>query len=544
MLNRSVTCNPQTGRASLSALFVSAVLATSLVAPVAAQDAEPFRLTVMHTNDTHSHHEPQGRTGNGGAARQATVVKSIRAQVENSVLLDAGDRFTGTLFHKYYAGADNVKIMNAIGYDAMALGNHEFDNGLEVLESFAKGVNFPVLSANTDFGTQEVLATAVPGSTILEVGGEKIGVIGLVTADTPEITINFANKDAITWSDDYAGAVNREVARLKEDGVNKIILTTHIGLGNDIAVAGKVTDVDLIVGGHSHTAISSIYKEGGDTKYPIKVDDAEGNPVYIVQAGDRDRYVGKLDLRFDQDGKVIRARGDLILLSSFITPDPEVQALVEGLAQPINELKNTPVAGDDEKPVASSQLMSNKTCRIEECLIGNLIADAIRAETGADVVLQNGGGIRADIDEGEVTVGEVLTVLPFGNTISTLKLSGSDIVASLEGGVSRVGGKSGSGRFPQVSGMRYKYDVSKEAGSRIVSVDIMNADGGFDALDDAKMYTVATNNFMRTGGDGYTLFNDNAVDPYDYGRPLEEALIDYMIANNPVAVELDGRISQ
>lgn len=544
MLNRSVPCNPQTGRASLSALFVSAVLATSLVAPVAAQDAEPFRLTVMHTNDTHSHHEPQGRTGNGGAARQATVVKSIRAQVENSVLLDAGDRFTGTLFHKYYAGADNVKIMNAIGYDAMALGNHEFDNGLEVLESFAKGVNFPVLSANTDFGTQEVLATAVPGSTILEVGGEKIGVIGLVTADTPEITINFANKDAITWSDDYAGAVNREVARLKEDGVNKIILTTHIGLGNDIAVAGKVTDVDLIVGGHSHTAISSIYKEGGDTKYPIKVDDAEGNPVYIVQAGDRDRYVGKLDLRFDQDGKVIRARGDLILLSSFITPDPEVQALVEGLAQPINELKNTPVAGDDEKPVASAQLMSNKTCRIEECLIGNLIADAIRAETGADVVLQNGGGIRADIDEGEVTVGEVLTVLPFGNTISTLKLSGADIVASLEGGVSRVGGKSGSGRFPQVSGMRYKYDVSKEAGSRIVSVDIMNADGGFDALDDAKMYTVATNNFMRTGGDGYTLFNDNAVDPYDYGRPLEEALIDYMIANNPVAVELDGRISQ
>ena len=544
MLKRPVTNSPITGRLSLSALVTSAVLTSTLALPVMAQDAEPFRLTVMHTNDTHSHHEPQGRTGNGGAARQATVVKSIRASVENSVLLDAGDRFTGTLFHKYYAGADNVKIMNAIGYDAMALGNHEFDNGLEVLESFAKGVNFPVLSANTDFGTQEVLASKVPGSTILEVGGEKIGVIGLVTADTPEITINFANKDAITWSDDYAAAVNREVAVLKEEGVNKIILTTHIGLGNDIAVAGKVTDVDVIVGGHSHTAISSIYKEGGDTKYPIKVDDAEGNPVYIVQAGDRDRYVGQLNLRFDQEGKVIRARGDLILLSSFITPDPEVQALVEGLAQPINELKNTPVAGDDDKAVVSSQLMSNKSCRNEECLIGNLISDAIRAETGADVVLQNGGGIRADIDEGEVTVGEVLTVLPFGNTISTLKLTGADIVASLEGGVSRVGGKSGSGRFPQVSGMRYQYDVSKEPGSRIVSVDVMNADGGFDAIDNAKMYTVATNNFMRTGGDGYTLFNDNAVDPYDYGRPLEEALIDYMIANNPVVVEIDGRISQ
>ncbi len=524
----------------LSALTLSLLLA----APLAAQDAEPFRLTVMHTNDTHSHHEPQGRTGNGGAARQATVVKSIRAQVENSVLLDAGDRFTGTLFHKYYAGDDNIKIMNAIGYDAMALGNHEFDNGLAVLEDFVKGVNFPVLSANVDFGTQEFLASNVPGSTVLEVGGEKIGIIGLVTSETPEITINFANKEALTWSNDYAGAVKREVAILKAEGVNKIILTTHIGLGMDMAVAAKITDVDVIVGGHSHTAVSSIYKEGGDTKYPIKVDDAEGNPVYIVQAGDRDRYVGKLDLRFDQDGKVIRARGDLILLSSFIEPDPEVQALVEGLAQPINELKNTPVAGDDQKPVSSAQLMSNKSCRAEECLIGNLISDAIRAETGADIVLQNGGGIRADIDEGEVTVGEVLTVLPFGNTVATLKLSGADVLASLETGVSRVGGKSGSGRFPQVSGIRFQYDVAKEPGERIVQVEIVKDDGTTEPLDSGKMYTVATNNFMRTGGDGYVLFNTNAVDPYDHGRPLEEALIDYMIKNNPVVVEKDGRISQ
>lgn len=539
MFKQSVNDLPKRLR-PLAALVASLLLAS----PLAAQDAEPFRLTLMHTNDTHSHHEPQGRTGNGGAARQATVVKAIRSQVKNSVLLDAGDRFTGTLFHKYYAGTDNIKIMNAIGYDAMALGNHEFDNGLEVLETFVKGVNFPVLSANVDFGTQEVLASNIPGSTVLEVGGEKIGVIGLVTSDTPEITINFANKQALTWSNDYAAVVKREVAALEEQGVNKIILVTHIGLGMDMAVAAKVTGVDVIVGGHSHTAVSSIYKEGGDTKYPVKVDDAEGNPVYIVQAGDRDRYLGRLDLRFDQQGKVIRARGDLVLLSSFIPPDPQVQALVEGLAQPINELKNTPVAGEDDKPVVSAQLMSNKTCRSEECLIGNLISDAIRAETGADIVLQNGGGIRADIDEGEVTVGEVLTVLPFGNTIATLKLNGADILTSLEGGVSRVNGKSGSGRFPQVSGLRYKYDVSKEPGARIVSVEVMNTDGGFDPLDSAKMYSVATNNFMRTGGDGYNLFNTNAVDPYDHGRPLEEALIDYMIENNPVVVTMDGRISQ
>ncbi len=522
-----------------SILAASVVLAASAASSAAL--AEEFRLTIMHTNDTHSHHEAQGRSGDGGAARQATVVNDIRADAKNSLLLDAGDRFTGTLFHKYYSGEDNIKVMNALGYDAMALGNHEFDNGLGVLERFATGVNFPVLSANTDFGTLEKLASAIPPSTILEVGGEKVGVIGLVTAETPEITINFTGKDAITWSDDYAAAVNREVDKLKLDGVNKIILITHIGLGVDIEVAGKIRDVDLIVGGHSHTVVSGVYKEGGDTKYPLQVEDADGKPIYIVQAGDRDRYLGRLDMRFDEEGLVTRARGDLILLSKHITPDPEVNAMVETLAEPINELKNTAVSLADGTPVVSKQLMTNKTCRAGECLIGNLLTDAIRDETGSDIAITNGGGIRADIDEGEVTVGEVLTVLPFGNTIATLKLTGAQVVASLEHGVGRVGGKSGTGRFPQVSGMRYEFDPSLDEGSRIKKVEISN-NGMFEPIDENKMYSIATNNFMRTGGDGYVLFNDDAVEPYDYGRPLEEALIDYMVKTHPVVVVKDGRI--
>jgi len=523
-----------------SVFFVVAIVANG--AFMSAAHAEEFRLTLMHTNDTHAHHEAQGRSGDGGAARQATVVGDIRDEVENSLLVDAGDRFTGTLFHNYYAGEDNIKVMNAIGYDAMALGNHEFDNGLEVLEKFVTGVNFPVLSANTDFGTLEKLASNVPGSTIVEVGGESIGIIGLVTAETPEITINFPGKEAIAWSDDYAGVVNKEVDQLKQQGVNKIILVTHVGLGVDIEVAKKVRDVDVIVGGHSHTVVSSVYKEGGETSYPMTIDDLDGKPVYIVQAGDRDRYLGRLNLRFDAEGVVTRARGDLILLSKHIQPDNKVDALVSELAGPINELKNTPVTLADGTPVISSQLMTNKTCRAGECLIGDLLADAIRAETGADVAMTNGGGIRADIDEGEVTVGEVLTVLPFGNTVATLKLNGAQLVESLEHGVGRVDGKSGTGRFPQVSGMRYEFDASLEPGSRIKKVEIKSAEGAFLEVDPEKLYSVATNNFMRTGGDGYTLFETEAIEPYDHGRPLEEALIDFMIQNHPVAVVKDGRI--
>ncbi len=504
--------------------------------------ADEFRMTIMHTNDTHSHHEAQGRSGDGGAARQASVVKDIRAEVDNSLLLDAGDRFTGTLFHKYYAGEDNVKVMNALGYDAMALGNHEFDNGLEVLERFVTGVDFPVLSANTDFGTLETLASAVPGSAVLDVGGEKVGVIGLVTAETPEITINFSNKDQITWSANYATAVNRETAKLKADGVNKIILITHIGLGLDKEVAANTTDIDVIVGGHSHTVISSIFKEGGDTEYPLEVENADGDPVYIVQAGDRDRYLGRLNLRFDDDGLVTRARGDLILLSKHIKPDPAVQAMVDELARPIEELRNTVVALEDGTAVVSNQLMTNKTCRAGECLIGNLLTDAMRDETGSDIAITNGGGIRADIDEGEVTVGEVLTVLPFGNTVATLKLTGAQIAASLEHGVGRVGGKGGTGRFPQVSGLRYEFDSTSAPGSRLKRVEVGDSSGGYAPIDEGKMYTVATNNFMRTGGDGYEIFEKDAQEPYDYGRPLEEALMDYMIKKHPVAVVKDGRI--
>lgn len=520
--------------------LIISVLSLYMVATAYAQ--EPYRLTVLHTNDTHSHHEPQ-RNGDGGVARQAAVLKQIRAEGGNVVLLDGGDRFTGTLFHKYYQGQENVKLMNALGYDAMSLGNHEFDNGLDVLSQFADLAEFAILAANVEAGDDLSQLSNIAPSVVVEVGGEKIGLIGLVTAETPEITINFEGKNKITWRDDYAAVVNAEAEKMVAEGVNKIILVTHIGLGVDSAVAAELKNVDVIVGGHSHTLLSDEYKEAGEHNYPVTVEDADGQPVYIVQAGDRTRYLGRLDLEFDAEGTVTRARGDVILLSRYITPDPDMQAMVDELAKPINALKETPVAGIDEQVVNSSVLLSNQDCRHQECAIGNLIGDALRAETGAQIAIMNGGGIRAGIDEGPITIGEVLTVLPFGNTVATLKLSGADLQAALENGVSRIGAGSGTGRFPQVSGLRYSFDASQEPGSRITAVEVQQEDGSYAALDPTTEYSIVTNNFMRTGGDGYVQFNDNAIDPYDFGRPLEEVLIDYMIANNPVSTKVEGRIT-
>ena len=201
------------------------VLVVLLVGVAGAQD-DSFELTIMHTNDVHGHHEPQ-RNGDGGAARQATVVNQIRAEVDNHLLLDGGDRFTGTLFHVQYRGQDSVQIMNAIGYDAMALGNHEFDDGSEVLAAFVQGLNFPALSANTDFSEDPLLAGLIEPSVVLDVGGEPVGIIGLVT---PETAILAKPSEHLVFHYDLINITQDQVDKLTAEGVNKIILLTHIGV--------------------------------------------------------------------------------------------------------------------------------------------------------------------------------------------------------------------------------------------------------------------------------------------------------------------------
>jgi 5'-nucleotidase/UDP-sugar diphosphatase len=512
-------------------VLVTLVLPVGLLPGVQAQDEETFALTIMHTNDTHAEHAPGG---DGGVARQLTVVKQIRAEGGNSLLLDAGDRFTGTLFHQQYKGQDNVQIMNLLGYDAMTLGNHEFDNGDEVLAAFIDGLNFPVVSANIDFSASDVLAGKVAPYVVLDVGGEQIGVVGLIT---PETAILSSPGDELVFSDDLAGMAQAAVDELTGEGVNKIILLTHIGYYADVALAPALAGVDIIVGGHSHTLESNLYS-GAEGPYPTELESASGEPVLVVTAASKNEFLGRLDVEFDAAGVLADWDGDVILLSQYITPDPDMDDLIMELAAPIEELKNTPVG-----EAAVFLVGDRAVCRVEECNLGNLIADAMRENTGADIVLQNGGGIRADIPDGPVTLGQVLTVLPFGNLISTMSLAGADVWDALENGVSQV--EEGAGRFPQVSGLRFSWDGSKEPGSRIVSVDVLNAETGeYEPLDLEKVYFVATNDFMRNGGDGYSMLAENAMNPYDFGSPLDAVVADYIAANSPVAPEVEGRITR
>ncbi len=466
--------------------------------PVNAQGGD-FELTVLHTNDVHARVDQFDSSGNtcdedeqaedgcfGGAARRKTMIDQIRAEGGNVVLLDAGDQFQGTLFYNQYRGGASEEMMNLLGYDAMAVGNHEFDDGPGTLGSFARGINFPLLSANIDVSAEPELVDAIQAYTILELGGEKIGVVGYTTEDaailsSPGPNVKFNNIET---------SVQAVVDELTAQGVNKIIAVSHGGFARDRDVASMVTGLDVIVAGHSHTYLSNVDEEA-EGPYPVVVSAPDGNPVLLVSDFTMAKYLGRLDVTFNADGIVSQYAGDPILLDSSVAQDEAVQARVDGLAVPLKELMSRVVGS------AAVELDGDRTnCRFGECVMGNLIADAMLWQTkseGVQVALQNGGGIRASIPAGNVTVGDILTVLPFGNLISTFEVTGAELMQALENGVSRAENSEneGTGRFPQVAGMRFSWNPALPAGSRIISAELLNADGSYSPLDMTATYNVA-----------------------------------------------------
>ena len=534
----------------IRALLVILVLTLGL-APTLAQDT--FTLTIMHTNDTHTYHEPDA-DGNGGVAIMKTVVDQIRTEAPNSLLLDAGDRFTGTLFHALHLGMDNSAVMRLLGFDAMTLGNHEFDNGDQVLADFIDTLNFPVVSANIRISEASPLAGKIVPYVIADVNGQSVGIIGLTT---PETRFLAKVSENVAFEDDLSAVVQQYVDELTAQGVNKIILLAHLAYDLQQELAAQISGVDVFIGADSETLLSNTFAAAGgrytartDGPYPTVVRSASGEPVLIVQAFRHNRFLGRLDVTFNADGVPTRWGGDAILMSRYIPANPEMLALIAELAKPLDELR-AQVIGQ----TAVSLDGDRDECRSAECNMGNLVADAIRFDTGVQIAIMNGGGIRASIpvatdrpsdltlpEPYSITVGDILTVLPFRNRVSTFQLTGADVIAALENGVSRVGADSGTGRFAQVSGLRYSWDGSKPVGERIVSVDALNPDGTYSPIDPEALYTVAANDFLRNGGDEYTMFRDRAIGPRDDGKELDVVVIDYIKANSPVAPVIEGRI--
>lgn len=499
-----------------------------------------YTLTILHTNDFHDRFEQISAFDSacseedatekkcfGGSARLVTALAEARARSNNSILVDGGDQFQGTLFYTYYKGKMTAEFMMKLGYDAMTVGNHEFDDGPEVLAGFIDAVQFPVLMSNADISGEAMLKEKIKKSVVIERGGEKLGLIGLTPVDTDELAS--PGKNVIFT--DPVGAVQAEVDALTAEGVNKIIVLSHSGYEVDKRVAAETKGVDVIVGGHTNTYLSNT-AENAAGPYPTMV-----GSTAIVSAYAYGKFLGELNVTFNDAGEVVTATGEPLIMDAAVAEDQPTLDRIAELAKPLEEIRSKVVA-----EAASAIDGARETCRAVECPMGNLIAEAMLdrvAGQGVTIAVQNGGGVRASIDAGPVTMGEVLTVLPFQNTLSTFEVTGATVVAALENGVSQV--EEGAGRFLQVAGMKYTFDPKAPAGSRVSDV-MVGAGDSWAPIDPAATYKVVSNNYVRTGGDGFSMFVD-AENAYDFGPDLADVTAEYMAKTGPYTPMTDGRIT-
>jgi len=508
---------------------------------IAAHD-KVYEITILHTNDFHARFRPISKYDNncsaknnatgkcfGGTARLISAIEDARASHSNTILLDGGDQFQGTLFYTMYKGKVAAEMMNKLEYDGMAVGNHEFDDGPETLRAFMDTVDFPVLMANANVDMEPELTGKLQKSKTLYRNNQKIGMIGINTEKTAELS---SPGDNVIFTDAVA-AVQAEVDFLTEAGVNKIILMSHSSYAIDKMIAANTTGVDVIVGGHDNAYLSNV-SDRAKGPYPTVV-----NGTQIVQAYAYGKFLGELSVLFDEAGNVIYATGEPITIDGSVNENSQIVARLDELEKPINALKET-IVGTVSSPLTGDRAV----CRIQECDMGNMIADAMRGaviDKGYTIALANSGGIRASLDAGEVTLGEIMTILPSQNTLSTFKVTGEQLLTAIENGVSEV--EDVAGRFPQVSGMRYTFDPSKPANEgRVTSIEI-DENGSWKPLDLNKTYGMVSNNFIRGGGDGYKVFR-SASEIYDFGPDLADVVANYIKANPGYSGYTDNRITQ
>lgn len=525
--------------------------------------AAAFQLTVLHTNDVHGRveqtSEDSGRCGTdtsrcfAGVARRLTKVKELRARDANVLLLDAGDQYQGTIWFNYYKGSEAAHFMTKLGYDAMALGNHEFDNGVNgLLEPFLRNVTFPVLSANLKEDADQVpsLKDYYAASTVLTRGGEKIGVVGYTTKETPTLS---SPGPHLIFEDEIV-AVQREVDMLTQQGVNKIIALGHAGFQIDQLIAQKVRGVDAVVGGHSNTFLYTGKAPSNDVpvgQYPHMVTSDHGQLVPVVQAYAYGKYLGHLQLTFDNAGLVTESKGNPILLDSSIPQEKK-------LLTDVNRWKAS-LANFGKEIVGRTVVYLDGTtvgCRNRECNMGNMICDAMIQQnirkpddlfwSHVAICLTGGGGIRAPIDElvnnGTIQVQNLLTVLPFGSTVDLLQIRGSTLRATFEHSVRRYG--VSTGEFLQVSGVHVKFDVTKPPGSRVVKLDVLCTDcriPEYKPLIDSQVYKIVTSSYIANGGDGFSMLKNEKL-KHDTGSTDISVVSAYIKQMQLVYPAVEGRI--
>lgn len=485
----------------------------ALAAPAAARAQEAAaRVALLHLNDFHSRHDPIATTNAacrpaepcfGGSPRMATAIReareAARADGRAPLLLDSGDEFLGSLFFTAHEGVAEARMQRLWGVQAMALGNHEFDLGPAALARYLDAVEFPVLAANVEATEEPALAGRLRPTATFRSGPARLVLAGLVTTDTP----NISSPGPQLRFTDPAEAASRAVWEARREGPATVVVLSHLGLAADRRLARAVPGLDVILGGHSHTLVA-----------PPVVEPGPDRPVVIAQAGAFGRWLGRMDLDLGADGRVLAHAGAMRELDATLPEDPEAALLVAELARPLEALRRRVAF---RLPAA----LSNVGCGAAPCALGATVAEAMRRQARAEIGWHNAGGLRAGLPAGEVTMGDVLATLPFGNTVTRLVLRGAAILEALENGAARL--PAPTGRFPQLAGLRFDADPARPPGRRILSAEVQEADGTWRKLDPERAYSLATNNFLARGGDGYAAFT-RALEATPDGPPVEDAL--------------------
>jgi 2',3'-cyclic-nucleotide 2'-phosphodiesterase (5'-nucleotidase family) len=520
---RSTQRRTDYGRLACSAaLFLAGLMAAGLSA---GQSAAERQVTILYTNDFHTAFDPipaywlPGEPRLGGAPHLATLINQIRAREKAVFLFDTGDMFTGMLSF-LTKGEALMEMMRAMRYDAMAIGNHEFDYGSENFFAQMNRVPFPVLGANIFYKS-----TRHPYSrpyVILERDGVRLGVIGIIGQDARSVAL----PSGITGLDFLDPIpVVRELVRELRPQVDLIVVLAHQGktgpmqtdaeahadlqrdFDEDIRLCGEVEGIDVFVGGHAHRGIEQpfVHPKTG---------------TLIVQTYGYGTRLGYLKLTL-RGNKVLSHTGELKKVWSDQLPqDPEVAAKVKHY--------QNQVAAEIRQVIGSAEVRLVRDYRTES-LLGAFVADVMREVSGAEVAITNAGGLRADVPRGEVTNGNVLDALPFVNSVVKCEMTGAQIKEVLEQGFTLERG------MVQVSGLRARYDMQRPAGKRLLSLEI-----GGRPVDDDKLYRVATNSFLAQGGDLYQTFL--RVKQEDTGVLLSTAVIDYFRRKGRIGAPELGRL--
>lgn len=489
--------------------LVAVALAAGLSAGTAL--AETVDVTFLLINDIY---KMSGKT-RGGFARLAAVVKAERAKGGNVLYVHAGDMISPSLMSGFDQGAHIIDLINTAPPDIFVPGNHEFDFGAEIFMKRMGEGKFPVLAANLR-GADGKPVPGIEDTKMVTFGGAKIGIVGLTADDSPEKS----SPGDLQFSDTVKTGIAQAKA-LKKAGADLIVVVTHANRTQDRALLASGA-FDLILTGHDHDLM--LFYDGRTAMAESK---EEGEFVTAIDV--------TIDIQESDRGRRVKWWPNFrVIDTANIDPDPETQAKIDAYEGKLSKeldltIGKTATALDSRKA----------SVRSGETAIGNLVADAMRSAVGADVAITNGGGIRGnrEYEPGtELTRRDILTELPFGNKTLKLEVTGAAILAALENGLSRV--EDTSGRFPHISGMTLKADLTAPAGSRIKAVMIGGA-----ALDPAKTYTLATNDFMARGGDGYGMFKDvprilGALD----AKLMANDVMAYIRKMGEVAPKVEGRI--